>query len=262
MSRGIITIFALVALAFPTIAGALEAPKKYRSEYSISVFGLPIAKSNFISTLSGSDFTIEGNISSSGIARLFDRTKAHTLVSGQLGSSSSQPQSYALNYTSGGKAKKTLLAFSGGSVVSTENSPPPGARRASWLPVSEADLKSVTDPLSAAIIRAANLREVCNRTLRVYDGEIRADLKLSYAGIKPFSTRGFKGKAVRCRARFVPISGYHQDRKAIDYLAKHSRIEVAFGQFGRTGIYAPVTASVKTKVGTVRVYAKRFAQAQ
>ena len=169
----------------------------------------------------------------------------------------------ALNYTSGGrKAKKTLLAFSGGSVVSTENSPPPGARRASWLPVSEADLKSVTDPLSAAIIKAANLREVCNRTLRVYDGEIRADLKLSYAGIKPFSTRGFKGDAVRCRARFVPISGYHQDRKAIDYLANHSRIEVAFGQVGRTGIYAPVTASVKTKIGTVRVYARRFGQAQ
>ncbi len=262
MSRGIITILALVALVFPTMAGALEAPKKYRTEYSISVLGLRIAKSNFISTLSASDFTIEGEISSSGIARLFDRTKARTLVSGKLGGESSLPQSYALNYTSGGKAKKTLLAFSGGSVVSTQNTPPPGARRPSWLPVSEADLKAVTDPLSAAIIRAANLREVCKRTLRVYDGEIRADLKLSYAGIKPFSTRGFKGDAVRCRARFVPVSGYHQDRKAIDYLANHSRIEVAFGQIGRTGVYAPVTASVKTKIGTVRLYARRFAQAQ
>lgn len=262
MSRGIVTTIALIALAFPTIAGAVEASKKYRSEYSISVFGLPVAKSSFVSTFSGLNFTIEGDVSSSGIARLFDRTKARTVVNGQFGADSSLPQSYALNYTSGGKAKKTLLAFSGGAVVSTENTPPLGNRRPSWRPVSEADLKSVTDPLSAAVVKAGSLREVCNRTLRVFDGEIRVDVKMKYAGIKPFATRGFKGKAVRCRARFVPVSGYHTDREAIDYLANRSRIEIAFAEFAGTGYYAPVTASVKTKVGTVRVYAKRFGQRQ
>ena len=111
----------------------------------------------------------------------------------------------------------------------------------------------ITSPSAAA---------VCNRTLQIFDGQTRAQIRLSPAGTERLSVKGFDGTAITCNAKFVPVSGYEKDKKSVRYLADKSKITISFASLNTdqqgAGIYAPVAASVGTQIGTVTVRATRF----
>ena len=138
------------------------------------------------------------------------------------------------------------------------NSPPLPPRRADWVAVGAKELLAVADPISATLIEAKDARSVCGRTLKAFDGEIRADLALSYVDTAPVSIGGYQVEAVTCRGRFEPVAGYHRGNKSLQYLSTKSRIMLKFAQLGKTGIYAPIQATVGTKVGTVTIRARRL----
>lgn len=258
MTRRIAAIAAAIAIFLPLNATALEAPKKFRADYRLSFLGFSIAKSSFASTFSGDTFLLSGNLKSAGLARMFDKTVAQTKVSGRLGDGGVEPLDYELNYVSGGKRQITAIRFNNGSVVETENVPPLKKRGADWVPLRSDDLRSVFDPLTASMVRADSPLEVCNRIIRTYDGEMRVDLKLGYGGMKPFRTRGFEGDVVRCKVKFEPVSGYRKGRRALDFMKHKSRMEIAFAPVGASDIYAPVSATIGTQIGTLRLYATQF----
>ena len=114
------------------------------------------------------------------------------------------------------------------------------------------------DPIAATIIRAESLDKVCGRTVKMYDGELRADLKLTEVSRREMSIKGFKGQTVTCHMGFAPVSGYRSDKKALTFLRDRSRIMVTFAPVGETGVYAPVYATVSTEIGTITVRARRF----
>lgn len=248
----------LSAATAPLAAQALEGPRQFRVDYSISILGLNIGKSSFRSTISGDTFSVDGTIQSSGIARLFDSTKGTTSVTGRFEGEEPRPESFLLSYTSGKKKQRTAIAFAEGSVTSTRNEPPNKPPRGKWVALAQGDLRSTTDPISGTMVRAASLDDVCNRTLKIYDGEMRADLKLAFAGKTKAEAQGYKGAAVTCSAKFIPVSGYRADRDAIQFLKNKSRIRITFAPLGDTSVYAPIHASASTEIGTVTIAARRF----
>lgn len=237
---------------------ALAAGETVRSEFAVSLYGLTLAKTNFVSRIDSRSFDISGSVSSAGIASIFDDTKGTTSVRGRFGANAPSPEVYSVNYVSGSKKKSTRIAFAGGRVVKTENTPPVNTARADWVPVKPAHLAGALDPISATLVKAKSPDAVCRRTVRFYDGEMRADLRLSPAGTGRITVPGFDGETVRCTARFVPVSGYRKGHRSIEYLVNSSRIEIAFAPVGDTGVYAPLDASISTKIGTIRVAARRF----
>lgn len=241
---------------------ALEAPQSFRATYSVSIYGLPIAQSTFESRIGRNRFQVRGSVSSAGLARVFDNTRATTSVSGRIGQQAVRPESYVLSYTSGKKRKRIEIAFAGGSVARTETTPPPKKRGENWVPLNQAHLRAVTDPLSSTLVRAGSAAEVCNRTIKLYAGELRADLALSHVSTGPVSTAGYSGEAVTCSARFIPVAGYRKGHKSVEYLRNRSKITIAFAPLGTTGIYAPVQARVGTEIGTVRIDAVRLETAR
>lgn len=249
---------AALAVASSTVPAAAKGPESFRVDYSISILGLNIGRSTFESTIGPRKFAVSGSIASTGIARIFDDTKGIANVSGDLGAEGAQARSYLLDYTSGKKKQRTEVAFSKGAVTRTENRPVSKPEGKSWVPVRKADLMAVADPLSATMVKASGLKDVCDRTLKVYDGELRADLKLSYVGIAPAEAHGFSGDAVTCRARFVPIGGYKDGHRSIEFLKSKSKILISFAPLGTTGVYAPIKVSATTEIGTLVINARRF----
>ena len=69
------------------------------------------------------------------------------------------------------------------------------------------------------------------------------------------------GPAMTCSIRFVPVSGYRQGKKQIEYLKKSRNMQATFAPLGETGYYAPVIAKVGTQIGTVTIRAARFGKA-
>jgi hypothetical protein len=252
----------LVAISAFVCAASAAHAESFRVDYSVSLYGLNIAQSSFKSRIEGDSFQINGQLSSAGIAKMFDSTKGTASVSGGFGPDTASADRYLVNYTSGKKKKKTEVAFSNGRVTSTENVPPPRLNRKNWVDVKQDDLASVTDPLSATMVRASGLDDVCAKTMKIYDGELRADLRLSFIKKESVDVTGYSGPAVTCSARFIPLGGYRGSNKSIAFLKNQSKILITFAPLGGTGVYAPVKASATTEIGTVVVTAGRFETVQ
>jgi hypothetical protein len=243
----------LALTANPVIAET----QTFKSEFSISLYGLPLARTSFTTTVSKKRFTIKGAVNSAGVGAIFDDTRGNISVDGQVGGAGVRPASYALAYVSGKKSKSTNIGFSGGSVVSTQNVPPVW-QKGEWIAVEAAHLRAVSDPLTGMVVRATSLGEACKRTVRVFDGQTRADFVMTLLRQATYSTKGFSGPVAECAVRFVPVSGYQKGKKQIDFLRRNKYIRISFAPIGDTGLYAPIAARVGTTVGTVAVDALRF----
>ena len=138
------------------------------------------------------------------------------------------------------------------------NDPPLKKRGKDWVPIEPSDLKSVVDPIAATLVKADRLEDVCKGGARMFDGELRADLTLSYVRTGEMSVKGFEGPTVTCRLKFTPAAGYRKGRRALEFLRTKSRIMVTFAQIGETGVYAPIHATIGTQIGTITVRARRF----
>ncbi|MGD9912984.1 MAG: DUF3108 domain-containing protein [Rhizobiaceae bacterium] len=234
------------------------AAETFTAEYRMSYLGFVVAKSQFTSRISEAGFELEGSIASAGLGVMFDSTHGRTVVSGQFAKGDTRPDSYSVSYTYGKKAKSTTLSFKKGNVASYQNDPPVVPKGNDWVTVSEAELRGVTDPISAALVRAPSLSKVCSRTMHIFDGELRADIVLSPSQQKA-EVPGFDRKAtVACKARFVPVAGYQSGNGSMSYLRNKSRMQITFAALGTTGVYAPIHASVGTKYGPVTIQAKRL----
>lgn len=252
-------LIAALVVATPAAAAPMSAPREFKADYAISYYGVRIAKSSFRSRIEGEKFHLSGSFSSTGLAAVFAPTSGTTDVMGRIGAKGAEPSSYALRYTTGGKPGQTDIGYAKGNVVRFDNKPESKKPKpANFVPVTLEALKAAFDPLTASMIRASDSSGVCARTLRIFDGGMRVDFALSPAGEMPFSAGKTKGVAVKCKARFQPVAGYHKGSKDIEYLSRKALIEIAFAATGVADLWAPVAISLGSQVGTFKLYATQF----
>ncbi|NRP88903.1 hypothetical protein GFPCMMHI_04827 [Ensifer adhaerens] len=248
-------IISAVVTSMPSLASADML--RHETQYRVSLAGLPIARADFKTEVTGNQFTIRGDITSAGLADLVTSIDAKTDVAGVVSDNKLQATHYSLFYKNGKKERTYDVAYTNGNVTSNTIVPEP-KRSDSWIPLSVSDLKSVLDPISGMIFPITPSLNLCNQTLAVFDGEMRMDLKLSPKGSHPFSTDGFKGKTIACGVRFTPKSGYKSTRKDYLYLAKSDNMEIWFAKADTMNVYAPVYVRIPTQYGTVTITAVKY----
>jgi Protein of unknown function (DUF3108) len=227
------------------------------TEYTISFAGITVARSNFRTIMDGDALTVSGNLRTAGLAAVFDSTNATSNSAGIIAKTGVQSQSFALDYKSGKKVRSTRVSFNRGNVtdvsVTPKRDPNPEI-----LPVEPKDLKGVVDPFFASLVWADSPADVCNRTIKVFDGVLRINLVLRPSGRERYVIGAIKGEGVRCAARYQPVSGHKPKSSSVMYMAEGERATIVFGQLEGTKLYAPVKAAIKTKNGTVTVRATKF----
>lgn len=249
-------------LAFAAIlagAGAAAAEARtYHGEYTLSFLGLTVARMDFANRVDEDSYSIKGKVASAGLGQLFDDTRGTLSASGRFTDKETRPEMFRADYVSGKKPTMVDIRFADGGVAKTTNVPPLKKRRKGWVPLRPEDLKAAADPIAATLIRSPGLKQVCDRRARMFDGELRADLTLAYVETGEMSVSGYEGKTVTCSMRFTPVAGYRKGRRALEFLRTKSRIMVTFAQLGKTGVYAPIHATIGTEIGTVTLKARRF----
>ncbi len=249
----------LVAMAVATAGltpAAQAAAVEQRTEYHITLAGLPVARAVFNTSLDDKRYQISGQVSTSGLADLIADIRAETNVSGTIGGGGVlRARNYNLVYSSGKKTSTYKVNFNQGRVTSNSIAPEP-RRPAEWVPVSPRQLASVFDPISGLIFTEG--RKVCPRSLPIFDGETRMDLVLDKKGTQPFAADGYKGDALVCSVRFVPRGGYKKGRKDIEYLKSSSQMEIWFANAGKLNLVAPVYVRIPTRVGMMTIAARRI----
>ncbi|MGF0539652.1 DUF3108 domain-containing protein [Agrobacterium sp. ES01] len=228
----------------------------YRTDYRITLSGIPIASATFVTQLASSRYKIRGTFVSAGVADLITDISAETNVSGRLRNNQMEASHYSLVYRNGKKVRTYDVRLDGGNVTQSEIKPPPKKRPKNWIPVTASDLKAVLDPLSSLIIPDGE--KICQRTLAIFDGESRMDLVLSHRGTKEFSSGGKTSKATVCSVRYVPKSGFRKGRDDVEYLSNVSGMEIWFAKTNDLPLYAPVYARIPTRYGPVYITAVKF----
>jgi len=252
-------VLAVAGLFLATIVPGSSAPRAptYRGEYTLSFLGLPVGRVNVESRVDRKGYSIEGEASAAGLGVIFYDTTGKLTASGRF-ADGVQAERFRAEYRYDDKPTLVDIRFAGGNVVEVVNNPPLKKRGKDWVPIEPDDLKSAVDPIAATLVKADRLQDVCKGGARMFDGELRADLSMSFVKTGEMSIKGFEGPTVTCRLKFTPAAGYRKGRRALEYLRTKSRIMVTFAQIGETGVYAPVHATIGTQIGTITVRARRF----
>lgn len=254
--RRVMPFTLVLASVFPVAPASLAADVQYRSEYSVALGVLPIARLSFDTNVAGDRYRIQGDFQASGLIEVVREVSAKSQVSGKLAAGRLMPDRYTLDYRSGKKKELFDIQFSEGNVVAVSVEPKPKPRPASWVELTEADLKAVMDPIGAFLIPDGT--DVCAQRLPVFDGESRMDLVLQPKGTEAFKAGKVKGEAIVCSVRYEPRAGYRKGRKDIEYLKSVTDMEIWFAKTERLKLYAPVYAKIPTRYGTVHISAEAF----
>lgn len=243
------------ALTFPITDAVAEPAVKFETQYVITVRGFTVAKADFKGKVQGSTFEVDGKLRSAGLARIFDKTDARSRSVGVLGNGTPQPNGFLLSYSQGSSGdKKMEIAFSGGNVANVTHQPALGPAGNDLVPLSDGDLKAVTDPVSATIVVRGTPEDICNRTLRVYEGGTRVDVQLSPVSVGWIY--GVGNGAVTCSGKFIPVAGYIKGA-TYDYMRQHANMEFIYAPTRRQGIYMLHSITTQTDIGQVKLRAWR-----
>jgi Protein of unknown function (DUF3108) len=112
------------------------------------------------------------------------------------------PTTFTSKIVSNAESSNVTMALDeGGNVKDLTPTPPPSSDR---VPVTNSNRQGIVDPLSALLFSAAAAgeglsQEACRRTLPIFDGHQRYDLKLAFKRMdKMTAEKGYAGPVVVC----------------------------------------------------------------
>lgn len=265
--KPLIALTSLILASLPSgVCAAPAAPPvqvpdgEITAKYKISFIGIDLARANLAAKLEHGLYTVRVGYKTTGIVKLFAAASGDVVASGSFDGAKPLPSQFTQKARENSKDSKVDLAMADGNITSAEATPPlsPDPNR---IPVGDAAKKNVIDPLSALLLPIAHPKEPgkdplaasCDRTIPIFDGWSRFDIKLSLKEVKTVDKAGFKGQAAICAVRWVPIAGHIPDRKATKFMAENKDIDVMLAPAGASGFLVPLHIGVQTLRGHIDV---------
>jgi hypothetical protein len=246
----------LTAVAF---VGDARGQSKLESRYTISVGVLPIGDVTMAVHLGDDDYTISANGRTGGFIRLLASGRGSFATRGAIKEGRLVPASFMSKTTSGNEILDVMMLLVDSNVTELSVSPQGGDR----VPLSETHLHGVLDPLTAMLIPAGATDDrltpdMCQRTLSVFDGYQRYDLKLTFKRIDTAKAeQGYAGPVVVCTATHQAIAGHQTSDPLLKFLAGRE-IESTLAPIAGTRFLAPFRISVASTLANLVIQATRF----
>lgn len=249
------------------LAGPANAQGRLDAKYEASLAGLPIGKGGWVVDISEDQFSAAVSGATTGLMKSIGGGNGTGVSQGRIVSGQFAPVSYQSTVNYGKKAEIIRILLSGGNVKESAIEPEPPVHP-DRIPVTDAHLRNVLDPMTGSLLRTAGTGdpvspEACRKTLSVFDGRMRYDLRLEYKRMETVKAeKGYQGPAVVCAVYFTPIAGYVPDRASIKYVAAQRNMEIAFAPIAGTRVLAPFRISIPTPLGTGMIEATEFISVQ
>jgi len=261
--------FFAVFLSFIMIAGgfgssiAFSASKIVQTtKFNVNYSGIRVGKITFTIEIDGEEYLLKAKGKTDGVARLFSKGKGSFSSSGHFDGASVISASHSVEVTEKGKTAKLDMLFDEGNLKNVNSVPEKKKKSKKYIPVLEEHLQSIIDPASSIVVptsqNASGGRDVCGRTLNVYDGETRFDVVLSYKSTRPISAKGYKGLAYVCKFKYVPVAGHKKGHKSVELMRKNENMEIWLAPIRGTSVFTPIKIDVDSPVGRFVAFPKRF----
>jgi hypothetical protein len=259
-------LLSAVALVL-TMADAQQGPGfaqgKLDARYTVTLGGLPVGRGSWVIDIADDHFSAAASGATAGLMQVFASGQGQSAARGGVASGQLVPSTYASSIVTDQKFDDVRMVISAGTVREFVADPPtvPSPDR---VPITEAHRRGVSDPMTASLMRVPGsgdtfVPQACQRTLSIFDGRMRYDLKLAFKRLDQVKTeKGYQGPAVVCAVYFAPIAGHIPDRAALKYLMELRDIELWLAPIAGTRVMAPYRVSVPTPIGIGIMQATQF----
>jgi hypothetical protein len=252
---------ALSAAAIP-LAPARAEGADLKASYAITLAIFTIGRVDVVGHFTDAAYSADIKGSTTGLGRLVSDSRAELTGDGAFAGSRVIPADYSLRTAEGDFTTRVDMSMRAGTVGMVDVDPTliPAPDR---VPLTEDTLRRFFDPVGALMVvhttaGPADGKEVCNRTVPVFDGWVRYDIALSYKETTNFTGRGYNGPAIVCQARYVPVAGHRLSRDSVQYMAQNQRLEAWLAPIKGTNLMIPVKFIIGTTVGDLSVTARDF----
>ena len=223
-----------LALSLLLLAGAAAHADTWRATYSVSLLGLPIGSATTTGEFSHNSYRIEANAKMTGLGTMVSNGKGAATGAGAIAAGHILPATYAITAATSNMTRTMRMSLAGSAVTAVDISPP-FEDKPDRIPVKDQDKRGVVDPVGALRSRfrgaelLGRLPAACNRTIPVFDGYTRFDVRLAYVGQRRVATTGYAGPVAVCAVRYVPIAGHRPDRPGTKFMAENKNMETLAG---------------------------------
>ncbi|MGV7030457.1 DUF3108 domain-containing protein [Methylobacterium symbioticum] len=252
------TLLVLAPLGLASHAAA-EPSGHFTATYDISFLGLPVGEANLAISRDGERYALDLGAGLRGVAGFFVDGSGTATVSGRRGRTGAVSGAFHVESRYAGKPIRVAMQIADGRArdVTVEPEPTPRADR---VPVTPQDRTGIVDPLTMLAIPAGSAplaSGLCDRRIPVFDGASRADLVLSRGSLVTVRDGAYRGPALDCRVRWVPIAGHRANGPNVRRMAANDDMQVRLAP-ALDGVLLPLAISVATGWGTVRIEARRW----
>ena len=239
----------LAAAAGPAAADP-QFPSEVSAVYRLSFNGFNVGKYRFNASYDGKSYTAKGNTEVSALFGTF-KWAGNFTGSGSVEQKGPQPASFEMSTKTRSKTSSVKLSFDGSRVAAValvpNKNPSPEA-----VKLKPENLQNVLDPMGATLaISNVSDAEACNRTIPVFDGKARYDLRFSLKGREPVKEKRQSGQPAEllvCQVKYVPIAG-HKPKDFVNPWIDYARIEIALRAVPAAGVYVPYRVTVPSTIG-------------
>lgn len=245
------------------LAGAFDraaAQTRLKAHYTLSMTGVPIGQIVWLVAFGDQRYTATANGKASGVLSVLVNGEGSVDVRGFMTEGHVLPRFFTSKITDDEGSAELRMMFEDGSVKELSGTAPPaGVDR---VPVTDADRRGVSDPLSAMMIPSNGeplQGSNCDHVLSIFDGRRRYDLTLAYKRIdKVTLERSFTGVVLVCSVVLKPIAGYRAESMLVKYVAGRRDMELWFAPVSGTSVMTPIRVVMPTLIGTLEIAADQF----
>jgi hypothetical protein len=260
--RTALAVSAALVAASPAAAGPISVD----ASYSATLSGWTIGSGTLAFTLDDrNNYNADINAGVAGIAALVASRSAVGASTGRAEPSASVPRSYLLSVSGGSVTNTVEMTFAGAAVKTLSATALRFVSNNERVPLRPQHKQNIVDPIGSFVIsvprgRDPLAKETCNRTVRVFDGRVRYDLRLVYGATSEVrDVPGYSGPALICAVAYRPIAGQRILSREQQEFEKNLEFSIWFIPLGDSGVLIPHRVVIGTPMGLLTVAATKFA---
>jgi len=258
-------IFAVVltgcAFAATILAGGPAfAQGKLEAHYTFTFARVSVGEINGTLELKGSEYSIGVNGQARGLIKALISGDGELSARGIIEDGTLIPTEYRSQLKSEGGTQTVSMVIDRGQVTQRTVTPVDANGNGGI----KDEMRGVNDPLTALLIQLpagqeGPSAEACQRTVAVFDGHHRYDLKFAFKGLEkePDPKKSYGGPVLVCSLTYQPV-GTDKPSSLGKYVSEGRDMEIGFVALAGTRILAPVRFSVASMLANLVIEADRF----
>lgn len=231
----------------------------FKADYVISFARITVGNATVRADISSNAYAISASGRAGGAMRLLANGDGDLTSRGSVTGNRFLPSTFMLKINSADDPLDVNMVIEDGNVTELTVLPPSN----DGVPITDADRKGISDPLSAVFVPVGDTgdglnRETCQRTLRVFDGRQRYDLQLDFKRLDKVRANAYSGPVIVCSLSYRPIAGHRASAPLVKYLSESREIKIALAPLAGTRLFAPFRLVVANLLANLVVQANRF----